>query len=134
MTTVADACRSLVEGLPGALACSVVDSTSGMLMGVHHTVPHFTAEYLDAIAAAAVEMFCGRTVRRVEDLLSSLRGSPVRDSFEEIFISSPTVFHFMKLIREKQAIAVLVTRKSVSQGMGWAALRNTLPTVISVLP
>ena len=134
MATVTDVCRGIVEGLPGALACSVVDSGSGMLIGVHHTVPHFTPEYLDAIAAAAVEMFCGRTVRRVEELLSSLRGSPVKDSFEELFISSPAVFHFMKLIREKQAIVVLVTRKSVSQGMGLAALRNTIPHFLTLLP
>jgi hypothetical protein len=134
MATVTDVCHSLVEGLPGALACSVVDSNSGMLVGVHHMVPHFTPEYLDAIAAAAVEMFCGRTVRRVEEILSSLRGTPVKDSFEEIFISSPAVFHFMKLIREKQAIAVLVTRKNVSQGLGWAALRNTIPKFLTALP
>jgi hypothetical protein len=123
-----------MEGLPGALACSVVDCNSGMLIGVHHIVPHFTSEYLDAIAAAAVEMFSGRTVRRVEELLGSLRGTPVKDSFEEIFISSQNVFHFMKLIRDKQVIAVLVTRKSVSQGMGWAALRNTLSDITAAIP
>jgi hypothetical protein len=134
MATVTDTCRNLVEALPGAIACSVVDCNSGMLIGVYHIVPHFTPEYLDAVAAAAVEMFSGRTVRRVEELLSSLRGTPVKDSFEEIFISSEAVFHFMKSIRDKQVIAILVTRKSVSQGMGWAALRNTLPNFIAAIP
>ncbi len=90
--------------------------------------------YVHAIAAASVEMFSGRTVKRIEQLLSSMSGTPVQESFEEIFIASPRVFHFMKLIREKQAIAVLVTRKSVSQGMGWASLRNAVPDILTTLP
>jgi hypothetical protein len=40
----------------------------------------------------------------------------------------------MKLIREKQVIIILVTRKSVSQGMGWASLRNSAADFITALP
>jgi hypothetical protein len=134
MASVADICRKVVEKTPDALAYGIVDSNSGMLIGVHHVVPHFTPEYLDAIAATAVEMFRGRTVKRVEELLSSLRGSPVKDSFEEIFISSTMVYHFMKVIRDKQVVVVLVTRKNLSQGMGWASLRNTIADLLTVLP
>lgn len=134
MATITDVCRGIVESAQEALACAVVDRDTGMLIGVHHVVPHFTPEYLDAIAAAAVEMFCGRTVKRVEELLSMQRGTPAKDSFEEIFISSRGVYHFMKMVQEKHVIAVLVTRKSVSQGMGWASLRNAVSDIVATLP
>ncbi|MBM3226152.1 MAG: hypothetical protein FJZ47_20485 [Candidatus Tectomicrobia bacterium] len=134
MATVTDVCRNMVEGVHGGLASAVVDITTGMLLGTYHLVPHFTPAYLDAVAAAAVEMFRGRTVKRVEELLSRQRGTPVQDSFEEIFIASTGVFHFMKLLREKQVIVVLVTRKDASQGMGWSVLRNVLPEMAASLP
>jgi hypothetical protein len=132
--TVVDVCRKVVDNMNDGLACAIVDVNTGMLLGVHHLVPHFTTDYLDAVAAASVEMFSGRTVKRIEQLLSSMSGVPVQESFEEIFTSSPRVFHFMKLIREKQVIIILVTRKSVSQGMGWASLRNSVADFIAALP
>lgn len=132
--TVADVCRKVVDNMNDGLACAIVDVNTGMLLGIHHLVPHFTTDYLDAVAAAAVEMFSGRTVKRIEQLLSSMSGVPVQESFEEIFTSSRRVFHFMKLIREKQVIIILVTRKSVSQGMGWASLRNSVADFITALP
>ena len=132
--TVADVCRKVVDNMNDGLACAIVDVNTGMLLGIHHLVPHFTTDYLDAVAAAAVEMFSGRTVKRIEQLLSSMTGVPVQESFEEIFTSSRRVFHFMKLIREKQVIIILVTRKSVSQGMGWASLRNSVADFITALP
>ncbi len=134
MSSVTDVCRKVVENVNDGLACGIVDINTGLLMGVYHLVPHFTPDYLDAIAAASVEMFGGRTVKRIEQLLSAMSGTPVQDSFEEIFVASPRVLHFMKLIREKNAIAVLVTRKDVSQGLGWAALRSAVPDFISSLP
>ncbi len=134
MATVTDVCRKIVEGSQGGLASAVVDINTGMLLAVYHLVPHFTPAYLDAIAAASVEMFRGRTVKRIEELLSRQRGTVVQDSFEEIFIASTGVFHFMKLVRDKGAILVLVTRKDASQGMGWAVLRNALTEVTALLP
>ncbi len=105
-----------------------------MLMGVHHSVAYFTQAYLDAVAAAAVEMFRGKNVRRVEELISQQRGEQIKDSFEEIFISSPKVFHFMATIKDKGAVVVMVTKKTVNQGMGWAAVRNNLNAIKATLP
>ena len=132
--SISGVCQKVVENMSDGLACGLVDINTGLLMGVHHLVPHFTPDYLDAVAAASVEMFNGRTVKRIEQLLSSMSDTPVQESFEEIFTSSPRVFHFMKLIREKNVIVVLVTRKSVSQGMGWASLRNAVSEFIIALP
>jgi len=122
------------EKVDDCLAVGVVDLNTGMLMGVHHSVPYFTQAYLDAVAAAAVEMFRGKNVRRVEELLSGQRGEAIKDSFEEIFISSPKVFHFMATVKDKGAVVVMVTKKTVNQGMGWAAIRNNLNANKGTLP
>ena len=134
MASTSEVCKGILEKVDDCLAVGVVDLNTGMLMGVHHAVPYFTQAYLDAVAAAAVEMFRGKNVRRVEELLSQQRGEPIKDSFEEIFISSPKVFHFMATIKDKGAVVVMVTKKTVNQGMGWAAIRNNLASIKGTLP
>jgi hypothetical protein len=134
MASTQDVCKTTLEKVDDCLAVGVVDLNTGMLMGVHHTVPYFTQAYLDAVAAAAVEMFRGKTVRRIEELLSSQRGEQLKDSFEEVFISSPKTYHFMTVIKDKGAVVVMITKKTTNQGMGWAALRNSLATVKATLP
>ncbi|MEZ5401613.1 MAG: hypothetical protein R2729_18210 [Bryobacteraceae bacterium] len=134
MASTTDVCKTVFDKVDDCLAVGVVDLGSGMLMGVYHNVPHFTQAYLDAVAAAAVDMFRGKTVRRVEELLASARGKEVKDSFEEIFISSPFVYHFMSIIKTKGAVVVMVTKKSTNQGMGWAALRTNLGAIANSLP
>ncbi len=134
MASTTEVCRQVHDKVDDCVAVGVVDLNTGMLLGVHHSVPHFTQAYLDAVAAAAVEMFRGKNVRRVEELLSQQRGEPVKDSVEEIFISSPKVFHFMATIKEKGAVVVMITKKSVNQGMGWAAIRNNMSTIKGTLP
>ncbi len=134
MASTTEVCKQVHDKVDDCLAVGVVDLNTGMLMGVHHSVPYFTQAYLDAVAAAAVEMFRGKNVRRVEELLSQQRGEPIKDSFEEIFISSPKVFHFMATIKEKGAVVVMVTKKTVNQGMGWAAVRTSLPALKATLP
>lgn len=134
MANTTEVCKSTLEKVEDCIAVGVVDLNTGMLMGVHHTVPYFTQAYLDAVAAAAVEMFRGKNVRRVEELLSQQRGETVKDSFEEIFISSPKVFHFMATIKDKGAVVVMITKKTVNQGMGWAAIRSNLTAIKATLP
>jgi hypothetical protein len=134
MASTQDVCKSILDKVDDCLAIGVVDLNTGMLMGVHHTVPYFTQAYLDAVAAAAVEMFRGKNVRRIEELISQQRGEPIKDSFEEIFISSSKVFHFMVAMKDKGAVVVMVTRKGTNQGMGWAALRNGIAAIKATLP
>lgn len=134
MASTNEVCKSVAEKVEDCVAVGVVDLNTGMLMGVHHTIPYFTQAYLDAVAAAAVEMFRGKNVRRVEELLSQQRGETIKDSFEEIFISSPKVYHFMATIKDKGAVVVMVTKKTVNQGMGWSAIRNNLSAIKGTLP
>lgn len=134
MANTTEVCKSILEKVEDCVAVGVVDLNTGMLLGVHHNVPYFTQAYLDAVAAAAVEMFRGKNVRRIEELLSQQRGDTIKDSFEEIFISSPKVFHFMITVKEMSAAVVMVTKKGANQGMGWAALRNNLNAIKATLP
>jgi hypothetical protein len=134
MPSIDDVVREVGAKLDGCLAVGVIDLDSGMILGIHHIVPHFTQAYLDAVAAAVVDMFRGKTVRRVEQILSEAHGIEIKDSFEEIFISSSRVYHFMVVIKEKGAVVIVVTKKTVSQGMGWAVLRSNLKSIETVLP
>jgi len=134
MADINGICQSVVGDVQDAQACGVVDLNTGMLIGVHHIVPYFTQSYLDAVAAAAVDMFRGKNVRRVEELLSKVRGADVKDSFAEIFVSSTAVYHFMSLIQEKEAVVVLVTKKTTNQGMGWTSLRRAVDDLKAALP
>lgn len=134
MSKLNSVCQQIVSDVDGAIAVGVVDVSSGMMMGVHHSVPYFTQDYLDAVAAAAVDMFRGRTVSRIEQLLSKVRGAEVKNTFKEVFINSDNVFHFMKLVEGKDAVVVMVTKKTTNQGMGWSSLKMALPDITALLP
>jgi len=69
-----DVLQGLVEDVDGALGAAVVDLSSGLMLGVYHNVPHFTQSYVDAVAAAAVDMFRGKTITSVEKVLAAQRG------------------------------------------------------------
>lgn len=119
---ISDLCKQVVEKTDDALACGVIDLNSGMMMGVHNTVTYFTQDYLSAVAAASVEMARGKTYRRVEELLSKIRGEEVINTMEEVHLTTTHTYHFMKVV--KDSLVVLITRKSTNPGMGWAAVRS----------
>jgi hypothetical protein len=113
----------------------VVDLSTGLLLGVAHNVPYFTQSYLDAVAAAAVEMFRGKGVSGVEKLLSQQRGTPVKNSIREVQMSTERTYHFMSIVPGKpDAMAVLITSTKANLGMGWAALRKSLPEIAPHCP
>lgn len=134
MSKLSDVCQIICSDVDGALAVGVVDLSSGMMMAVHHTVPYFTQDYLDAVAAASVDMFRGRLVSRIEQLLSKQRGSEIKGTFQEMFINSTNVFHFMKVIEGKEAVVIMVTKKTTNQGMGWSSLKLALADIKALLP
>src|SRR5690606_3966822 len=100
-----------------------------------HNVPYFTQSYLDAVAAAAVEMIRGRNIRAVEDLLSVQRGQPVANTIEEVQMTTAGTYHFMSVGKtKKNVLTVLITSKKANLGMGWAALRGRLPKIEAAAP
>jgi len=127
--------QNVISNVDGALGCAVVDLNSGLLMGAAHNVPYFTTSYLEAVAAAAVDMLRGKNVRAVEALLSSQRGKPVEKSIQEVQMSTERTLHFMATIKEKpDYLIVLITNKTTNLGMGWAAVRNNMGKIAPFCP
>lgn len=130
-----DICRSLVEDVDYALAAAVVDQETGLLLGVSHTVHYFTQSYLDTVAAAAVEMFRGKAVNTIEKLIAELRAAEPKHLAQEIQLTTADTYHFMTVVPNKTNIlAVLVTGKKISLGMGWASLRGKLKEIADACP
>lgn len=135
MSKLDDITQQIVRDVDGALACAVVDLSSGLLLSVSHNVPYFTASYLEAVAAAAVDMVRGKNVLAVEALLSSQRGKKVENSIKEIQMTTDHTLHFMAVVPEKpNSMAVLITNKKTNLGMGWSAVRTNLPRIAPLCP
>jgi len=128
-------CSEIVNEVDDAFAAAVVDLNTGLLLSVSHNIPYFTQTYLDAVAAAAVDMFRGKNVGTVERLLSNQRGTEVRNSIQEVQMTTDKTYHFMTAIPGKEnALLVLVTGKKANLGMGWMAVRSALPKVGEACP
>jgi hypothetical protein len=135
MASLNEVCAGVMDDVDGALGVAVVDLTNGLLLGVAHNVPYFTQSYLDAVAAAAVDMFRGKGVSGIEKLLSQQRGTTVNNSIREIQMSTERTYHFMSIVPGKpDAMAVLITSTKANLGMGWAALRKALPDIAPNCP
>ena len=135
MAKLDDVLRKIVSDVDGALGCAVVDLNSGLLLGVAHNVPYFTSSYLEAVAAAAVDLFRGKNVRAVESLLSSQRGKTVEKMINEVQMTTERTYHFMATVKEKpDSLVVLITSKSANLGMGWSAVRSNMPSVAPLCP
>ncbi len=136
MANINDICAEIVHDVDSAVACSVVDLTTGLILGINHTIPYFTNSYLDAVAAAAVEMMRGKNIRAIEDMLSSMRGTEKQTNLiEEVQMTTKGTYHFMAVIPEKpNALVVLITTKKANLGMGWAAIRKALPQLAPLCP
>lgn len=135
MADLNSVCEKLVNDVTDALGAAVVDLNSGLLLSVSHNIPYFTQSYVDAVAAAAVDMFRGKTVSTVERLIASQRGTEVKQLVQEVQMTTEKTYHFMSIIPGKpNALLVLITGKKANLGMGWAALRSALPEVASLCP
>ncbi len=133
--SVNDIVKEVVANVDGALGCAVVDLNSGLIVGVYHTVPFFTQSYIDAVAATAVDMFRGDTVKTVEKLLELQRGEGLSDTIQEVQMTTDNTLHFMATVPNKpNALMVLITTKKTNIGMGWAALRSALKQVAPHCP
>jgi len=127
--------EQLVGEVDGALACAVIDLNSGLMLGVHHDVPYFSQDYVDAVAASAVDMFRGRTIRTVEKLLSAERGKEVVNSIKEIQMATNGTYHFMTIVNDKpDALLVLITDRSANLGMGWTSIRRANTALAPLCP
>lgn len=135
MSKINEACQSIVERVDDGLGCALVDVDSGLLLGVHNKVSYLSASYLDAVAAAAVETFRGKTVRVVEELIAQQRKVAPTHLITEVQMTSERTYHFMAILPDKKDIlAVLITGRRTNLGMGWSTLRTALPDLGRLCP
>lgn len=134
MGKIDDACKKVVENTDGAIACGVVDLDTGMLLGIHNQ-SQYTQTLNEIVAAAAVDLFRGSNLVKIQQLVRRHRGQPENNEhyFQEVHITSKNTYHFAKVIKDKAAI-VLVTKKTTNIGMGWAQLKIAIPDVEPLLP
>jgi len=127
--------EALVNEVDGALAAAVVDLSTGLILGAFHNVPYFTQSYVDAVGAAAVDMFRGKTVTAVETMMAAQRGAEMKYHFKEIQITTDGTYHFMAVVPDKpEYLMILVTRTTTNLGMGWMATRKVLKSVAPMCP
>jgi hypothetical protein len=135
MSTINQTCQAITEKVDEGLGCALVDVDSGLLLGVHNKATYLSESYLDAVAAAAVEMFRGKTVRVVEDLIAQQRKVEPQRLITEVQMTTERTYHFMAILPEKKnMLAVLITGKRTNLGMGWATLRTALPELAKLCP
>ncbi len=133
-TTLDDTMRAVVDALDGALGCAVIDVRNGELLGVAHNVDYFNQTYLDAVAAASVQMFRGTTVTYVERLISERRGVSPEHMIEEVQMTTGRTYHFMMTLpNHPEAVLILITNRKANVGISWAALRRTVLEVEPIL-
>lgn len=126
--SLSQTCQTILEKVDDGLACALIDLESGLLLGIHNRATYLTEAYLDAVAAASVEMFRGRNVRVVEEMISQHRDSEPSRMIQEIQMSTERTYHFMSVLPEKKhMLAMLITGRRTNLGMGWATLRAGLP-------
>lgn len=135
MPNLNDICRNMTEDIDYAFAAAVIDQDSGLLLGVSQNVKYFTQSFLDAIAAASVELFRGKGVTTIEKMLAELRGEEPKRTIQEIQFNTEKTYHFMAVLPDKpNIIVVLVTSKKINLGMGWTSLRSQLTEIAKACP
>jgi hypothetical protein len=134
VSSLDDVMRSVVDEVDGGLGCAVADLRTGELLGVAHNVRYFNQTYLEAVAAASVQMFRGATVTHVEDLISARRGVPSEHLIEEVQMTTRRTIHFMMILpNHPEALVVLIADRRTNVGMGWAATRRSVLAVEPIL-
>lgn len=125
--SIKDVCAEALDSTEGGLGCAVVDLKSGLLLGVAHKISYFTQSYLDAVAAAAVDMMRGNKIRAVEDMIGNMRGQTEKNLIQEVQMTTKNTYHFMAVVPEKpDALIVLITSRKANLGLGWVAVRRAL--------
>ncbi|MDI1300834.1 MAG: hypothetical protein PSX71_02920 [bacterium] len=135
MANLNDVCKEVLSEVDGAVGCAVVDLNNGLMLASAHNVPYFSQTYIDAVAAAAVEMFRGKNISAVEKLLAAQRGHAVEKSMQEVQMTTAGTYHFMSVVPGKtDSLMVLITTRKANLGMGWAALRRAMVTAAPMCP
>ncbi len=130
-----NALEKLVNDVDGALAAAVIDLDSGLIVGAYHNIPYFTQSYVDAVGAASVDMFRGKTITAVETMMAAQRGDELKYHIKEIQMTTDGTYHFMSIVADKpDYLLVFITRTTTNLGSGWLATRDALKTIAPLCP
>jgi hypothetical protein len=128
-------CAEVVSTLPDGIGCAVIDLESGLLIGVAHLSPDLPTSLLDTMAASVVEMFRGRNVTVIEDMLSQYSGNKQTRMLQGLQLTTEKTHVFMSVIPDKPAYLVaVVSGKRATLGAGWAAVRGAMPKIGPLCP
>ena len=135
MASLDEITHEIFSSTNAALGCAVVDLRSGLLLSIAHQVDEFTQAFVEAAAAAAVDMFRGSTVQDVQALVARQRGTQIENAIQEIQMTTPHTYHFMAVVPHKPtALLVLITHRQTHVGMGWASVRVNLANIAPFIP
>lgn len=130
-----EALEELVKNVDGGLAAATVDLTNGLIVGAYHNIPYFTQSYVDAVGAASVDMFRGKTITAVETMMAAQRGEEIKYHIKEIQMTTDGTYHFMAIVPDKpDYLLVFITRTTTSLGAGWMATRDALKAIAPMCP
>jgi len=127
--------EKLVKDVDGGLAASVIDLNNGLIIGAFHNIPYFTQSYVDAVGAAAADMFRGKAITAVETMMAAQRGEELKYHVREVQMTTDGTHHFMVILPDKpDYLLIVITRTTTSLGAGWMATRDALPKVTAICP
>ncbi len=119
---------NIAQSMPAALAVGVVDTCTGMLLGVE-TRHDYPQDLLDLLAAATCDLFQGHHVAKIEALFGQGQDTEDEDGsyYREVVIISTNVVHmFVRGRICSDEVLVVVTRLEANLGMAIAMTRRGL--------
>ena len=119
---ISQACKDLLAAIEAAVACAVIDLSSGHLIGYHQSA-QLTTLADRTIAAALHSLFAGPPLGRLAALGGRGETTAVH---QEVQLTSPQHYFFARVLADGKAAVALLTRKTINLGMGWALLRSNL--------
>jgi hypothetical protein len=114
------ACREVMNNVDGAVACGIVELSTGRLLGFHALKR--TPALEEAIVAATLSMLCRRSGRDA----AAERGEAMA---LEVHVVSGHGYHFARVLEGGRSAVMLVTSRSTNAGMGSAQFKAVIPKV-----
>jgi ActR/RegA family two-component response regulator len=117
-------CRDIVTQVAGAIACEVLDLSSGEVLAAHGSADTEGAPSLPS--TPLIQLFRGVPAPQRDP------DGQVQSRFDEFQLASKEQLHFAKALGNRRAIVVVTTRRNASIALGWAQLRSSLPALDAV--
>lgn len=113
------ACREVMSNVEGAVACGIVELSTGKLLGFHAL--RRTPALEEAVVAATLSLLCRRSDRQAEGAAQSVA--------LEAHVVSSHGYHFARVLEGGKSAVMLVTSRATNAGMGSAQFKAVLPKV-----